>query len=137
MKLLLRTLTFILLISTAWLILGQIGQAGTGPTATLSFPVLPSLPLNLRTTATQFLWDYDFTQPNSRACIAPVTTACVSGFTVQVINQTTNAIVSGPTNIGLIVTVNPTGPTVGFSAPFTPPATLGQYGAQVIVTWNP
>jgi hypothetical protein len=129
--LILTTVVFL----AALLLHGQ-AAAGTGPTASLSFPVLPSLPLNLRTTPTQFLWDYDFTQPNSRACINTITTGCVNGFTVQVVNQTTNAVVSGPTTVGLIVAVSTTGPTIGFSVPFTAPATLGSYAIQVTVNWQ-
>ena len=115
----------------------SIAQAsGTGPTASLSFPVLPTLPVNLRTTATQFLWDYDFTQPNSRACTATITSNCVNGFTVQTVNTTTNAVIAGPAIIPLPATINATGPTIGIAAPFTPPATLGQYSIQVTVTWQ-
>jgi len=137
MKSIIRIATLILLVSSAWLLLGQSGQAGTGPVAILSVSVLPSIPLNLRTTATQFLWDYDFTLPNSRACIGTVTTACVTGFTTQVTNQTTNTVIAGPTTVGLIVTVNTTGPAVGFNTPYTPPVALGQYNVQVAVNWNP
>jgi len=119
---------------TAALLYGQAG--GTGPVASISYPVLPTLPTNLRTTPTQFLWDYDFTQPLSRPCSTTVLTACVSGFTTQTINQLTNAVIAGPVVVALPATISTTGPTVGIAAPFTPPTVLGQYAVQVIVNWR-
>src|SRR5258708_37277170 len=89
------------------------GQAGSGPVAGLTIPVLPTLPVNLRVTTTQFFWDYDFTQPNSRACSTTVTTVCVTGFTTQTVNTTTNAIVAGRFAVSLPATINTTGPTIG------------------------
>src|SRR5438445_10558368 len=111
-------------------------QSGSGPIVSLSYPVLPTQPTNLRTTATQFLWDYDFTQPNSRACTTTVTTACVTGFTVQTINQTTGAVIAGPPAVALPATISSTGPTIGIASPFTPPTALGSYAVQVTVNWK-
>ena len=113
------------------------GQAGSGPVAGLTIAVLPTLPVNLRVTTTQFFWDYDFTQPNSRACSTTVTTACVTGFTTQTVNTTTNAIVAGPFAVALPATINTTGPTIGIASPYTPPTTMGLYSIQVIVNWKP
>jgi hypothetical protein len=109
--------------------------AGSGPTASLTFNVLPITPVNLRTTATQFLWDYDFTQPNSHACSTTLTTGCVNGFIVQTINSA-NVVIAGPTTIALPTTISTTGLTIGIAAPFTPPATLGSYSVQVTVSWQ-
>jgi len=85
---------------------------------------------------TQFLWDYDFTQPNSRACSTTITTACVSGFTVQTIVQPSFAVIAGPVAIPLPGTINTTGPTVGISSPFTPPSAMGNYQIWVTVNWK-
>jgi len=134
MRLRISILAALLLAVSAALVYGQTG--GTGPVASVSFPVLPTLPINLRTTPTQFLWDYDFTQPLSRACSTTVLTACVSGFTTQTINQLTNAVIAGPVAVALPATISTTGPTVGIAAPFTPPTALGQYAVQVIVNWR-
>jgi len=134
MKLRIPILIALLLAVSTALLYGQAG--GTGPTVSISYPVLPSQPINLRTTATQFIWDYDFTQPLSRACSTTVLTACVSSFTTQTINQLTNAVIAGPTAVALPATISTTGPTVGIAAPFTPPTALGQYAVQVIVNWR-
>ena len=134
MKLRISILVALLLAVSAALLYGQAG--GTGPTVSLSYPVLPAQPINLRTTATQFIWDYDFTLLNSRACSTTILTACVSGFTTQTVNQLTNAVLAGPTAIALPTTISTTGPTVGIAAPFTPPTALGQYAVQVIVNWR-
>jgi len=136
MKLSLRIAALILLTFTATAALIYAQAGGTGPVASISYPVLPTLPTNLRTTPTQFTWDYDFTQPLSRACSTTVLTACVSGFTTQTVNQLTNAIISGPFAVSLPATISTTGPTVGIAAPFTPPTALGQYAVQVIVNWR-
>ena len=90
-------------------------------------------------TPTQFLWDYDFTQPNSRACSATVTTSCVSGFTEQVMVQPASGpatLLAGPTAIPLPATISTTGPTVGISAPFTPPTAMGNYQLWVTVNYK-
>ncbi len=136
MKLSLRIAALILLTFTVAVALIYAQAGGAGPVASISYPVLPTLPTNLRTTPTQFLWDYDFTQTNSRACSTTVLTACVLGFTTQTVNQLTNAILVGPTVVALPTTISTTGPTVGIAAPFTPPTALGQYAVQVIVNWR-
>lgn len=81
------------------------------------------------------LWDYDFNAPNSRACTTVIVTGCVSGFTVSVVNSL-NVTVSGPVVVALPAIINATGPTLGMSAPFTPPVTMGQYQILSSVNWK-
>jgi len=85
---------------------------------------------------TQFLWDYDFTQPSSRACSSTATVSCVSGFTVQTVVQPAFTVIAGPVSVALPATISTTGPTVGISAPFTPPAAMGNYQIWVTVNWK-
>src|SRR5258708_11413517 len=70
------------------------------------------------------LWDYDFSLAINRPCPTTVSASCVSGFTEQVTNSA-GALVAGPTAVALPATIITTGPTIGISAPFTPPTVMG------------
>jgi len=89
---------------------------------------------------TQILWDYDFTQPNSRMCTSAITTTCVTSFTVSIVAQPGFTVVSGPVIIPLPNTSSTTGPTVGIAAPFGAslplPTAMGNYQIWVAVNYK-
>lgn len=111
------------------------GHTSSTPSVVISYGTGLRMQVSAAGVPVAVLWDYDFTAPNSRACSTTIVLSCVSGFTVSTVNSS-NVTVSGPVIIALPVTINTTGATLGITAPFTPPAAMGQYQILASVNWK-
>lgn len=95
-----------------------------------------SMQVNAAGVPVSVFWDFDFTQPNNKACPATTPTSCVSGFIVTIKDSAGTTVLGAPQTVGLPATINATGVTTGISAPYNGPTTLGSYQAQVQVTYR-